>query len=138
MTTPLRSDGPFPWRAPGVWLTAIVIGYSFFNVFRALTGPVAFAEQFGIPGTNDGQNAFILVYALRTLFISLFGLWLLVRRQWRGLAVFVVVALVMPLGDAWLVASRGGPVDILLRHIVIALYLLLTAWLVQRLARAAH
>jgi hypothetical protein len=44
----------------------------------------------------------------------------------------------MPLGDAWLVASRGGPVDILLRHIVIALYLLLTAWLVQRLARATH
>lgn len=124
-----------PWRSAGLWMSAILIGYLCFNVVRATLGPADFAATFGIPLENPGDNAFVLVYAIRTLFLALFGLALLLRRSYASLALFLLVAVVMPLGDALLVAQRGGEPAIIARHLIIAAIVLLTWFLTWRWAR---
>lgn len=126
-----------PWRSVGLWMSALLITYLFFNVLRATAGPANFAETFGVPLANPGDDAFVLVYAIRTLFLGLFGLALLVRRSYAALALFLLVATVMPIGDALLVWQRGGEPATIARHIVITGIVLLTWFLTSRWVRRA-
>lgn len=124
-----------PWRSVGLWMSALLIGYLFFNVVRAVANPAGFAAAFGTPLDNPGDNAFVLVYAIRTLFLGLFGLALFLRRNYASLALFLLVATVMPIGDALLVWQRGGEPAIIARHIVITGIVLLTWFLTSRWVR---
>lgn len=135
-TRPAQSAGS-PWRSAGLWMSALLIAYLFFNVLRAIANPVGFAGTFGVPLDNPGDDAFVLVYAIRTLFLGLFGLALLVRRSYAALALFLLVATVMPIGDALLVWQRGGEPAIIARHIVITGIVLLTWFLTSRWVRRA-
>lgn len=126
-----------PWRSIGIWMSAILIGYTLFNALRSTLDPAGFASYYGLPLGGDDSNAFVLVYAIRALFLGLFGLALLVSRSYRALAIFVLVGSVMPIGDAILVASRGGGPGTILRHSLIALFLLLTGYFMQRWAKRA-
>lgn len=126
-----------PWRSVGLWMSALLIGYLFFNVLRATTNPTSFADAFGIPLDNPGDDAFVLVYAIRTLFLSLFGVALFVSRSYASLALFLLVATVMPIGDALLVWQRGGEPATIARHVVITGIVLLTWFLTSRWVRLA-
>jgi hypothetical protein len=121
-------------------MSGLLIAYLFFNVVRATANPAGFAAFFGIPLNNPGDDAFVLVYAIRTLFLGLFGLALFLRRNYGTLALFLLVATVMPIGDALLVWQRGGEPAIIARHIVIIAIVLLAWFLTSRWVRrtSAH
>lgn len=120
------------WRSPGIWMATFIVVYITFNAVRATLNPVHFASAFGIPLAGPEHDAFVLVYAIRALFLGVFGFSLLVTRRFRALALFSLVAVVMPVGDAVLVASRGGAGAIVIRHVVIAVFLFLTWFLIVR------
>lgn len=127
--TPVKTS---VWRSPGIWMAAFIVAYILFNAVRATLNPVHFAVAFGIPLAGPEHDAFVLVYAIRALFLGLFGLALFVTRNYRVLGLFSLVAAVMPIGDAVLVASRGGGGAIVGRHVFIAVFLVLTWFLIER------
>lgn len=124
-----------PWRSPGVWLTVALSTYLLINVARALANPVDFAASFGTPLTDSTDTAFVIVYAIRTLFLGLFGPVLIARAEWKALPLFALIAVVMPIGDALLVASQGGAAGIIARHAATAIVVLVTWFLLQRWVR---
>ena len=129
------SAAPSPWRSAGIWLTVALSAYLLINVVRALANPVEFAASFGTPLTTGADTPFVIVYAIRTLFLALFGPVLIARAQWKALPLFALVAVVMPIGDALLVASQGGPAAIVARHAATAVVVLITWFLLQRWVR---
>jgi hypothetical protein len=124
------------WRSPGVWMSVILVVYILFNAARAILNPADFAVYFGLPLATPDNNAFVLVYAIRALFLGLFGAALLLRMDYRGLALYVLVGMVMPLGDALLVAYQGAATGTIIRHLLVAGFLLLTWFLLRRRIQA--
>jgi hypothetical protein len=139
-TTPLSArtaNTRSPWRSVGLWMSALLVAYMLLNAVRATADPASFAAYFGIPLNNPSDDAFVLVYAIRTLFLGLFGLALFVRRSYTTLALFLLVATVIPIGDALLVWQRGSEASVMARHIAIAGFVLLTWLLTSRWVRRA-
>lgn len=120
-----------PWRSAGVWMAVFLVAYMFFNAVRAVQNPTAFAMNYGVT-LAPGNNAFVLVYAIRALFLGLFGAALVLRQNFGALALFVLVAVIMPLGDAMLVSVAGGPTTTVIRHLLTAVFLLATWFLLRR------
>lgn len=129
---------PVVWRSVGVWLAIILIGYLFFNVLRATLNPRDFAVYYGLPLSDSANDAFVYVYALRTLFLALFGVALLVGRNLKTLALYILIAAVMPIGDAVLVAFKGAALDTIIRHVLVVGFVLLTWFLLRRWVRATE
>ena len=110
--------------------------YMLVNTVRAFADPAGFAAYMGLPLTDPANHAFVQVYALRALFLGLCALALLFRRDTRALAVFALVAIVMPVGDALLTASYGAPITTIARHAATAIVLAVTAFLLfSRIAK---
>jgi hypothetical protein len=136
-STPLTTSRS-PWRAPGVWMTGFLVVYILLNAVRAVQNPVDFARYYGLPLTDAANIAFVHVYAIRALFLGLSGLTLMLRMKWQTLALFALVAVVMPVGDALLVGLQGGETATILRHVLTAVFLLATWYFLQRWNRAAQ
>jgi hypothetical protein len=117
-------------------MAAVLVVYILFNALRAVQNPSDFANFYGLT-LGESSSAFVVVYAIRALFLGLFGLVLMIRMKWDALALFVLVAVVMPLGDALLVAQQGGAPSIVIRHGLTAGFLLLTWFFLNRWNRAA-
>jgi hypothetical protein len=105
------------------------------NTARAFLDPVGFAVYMGLPLTDTANHGFVQVYALRAAFLGLCAFGLLWLRDIRALGVFVLAALVMPIGDALLTASNHAPPLIVARHGATAVVLAVTAWLLFNRAR---
>lgn len=123
-------------RAPGVWLATLIVGLMALNAWRAIADPVAFSIYLGLPATTP-DIGFVHVYALRAAFLGVFAAVLLARRDFRTLSLFALVAVLMPLGDAWLVYAAHGFGPIVARHLAIAVYLVVTWAALRRLADRA-
>jgi hypothetical protein len=121
----------YPVRTIGFWLAVALIAYIIFNAWRALSSPADFAAFFGTPLGDPAETSFVTVYAIRALFLGAFAFVLLVTRHFSALATFVLVGIIMPVGDALLVASAGAPAGVIFRHVVVAL-VLATAWFFLR------
>jgi hypothetical protein len=125
----------YPWRSVALWLAIVIAVMMAFNAWQAFTDPAAFVARFGLSGAADANAGFVLVYASRALFLALVTAALLIRRQFEALGWFALVAVVMPVADALQVSAADGPQGVVSRHVVIAAYLLMTGWLLLRLAR---
>ena len=121
-----------PSRSVGIWMVGFLVAYMLFNTVRAMLSPVDFAANYGVPLASAGNDGFVLVYAIRALFLGLFGLALLLRRNYGALALYALVAAVMPVGDALLVASKAGPTATVIRHALTAGFLVLTWFMLRR------
>jgi hypothetical protein len=121
-----------PWRSVGVWMSILIAALMALNSWRAYSDPAAFAAYFGVEGAADGSAAFVYVYASRALFLGLVTAVLIARQQFRALAWFALVAILMPVADAIQVAQSGGPPAIIARHIATAVYLGVTAYFLHR------
>lgn len=132
MIQPLPSS---PWRSAGPWLAALIALMMAFNAWQAYTAPQAFAARFGAPGAADASAAFVTVYGARALFLAAMTAAFLVTRQWRALGWFAGVAVIMPVSDFLQVSAAGAPTAIVVRHLAIGVYLIVTAMLLLRLAR---
>jgi hypothetical protein len=106
------------------------------NTVRAFVEPAAFASYMGLPLSDTGNTAFVQVYGLRAAFLGLFALVLLWRADMFALGAFAAVAVVMPLGDAYLTMQAGAPLAIVGRHLFTALVLIVTAIVTRRWAFA--
>ena len=121
-------------RTIGFYLAFLIVIAQLTNGVRGLIDPMAFASYFGLP-SNDG--AWVQVYALRALFLGAFAAALLWRREISALRWMSLIALLLPLGDLYLVWNAGATTPILVRHALIALVLLTTFVSLHRwLARA--
>lgn len=121
-----------PWRSAGFWMAVVLVVYILFNAVRAASNPAQFATYYGLSLTQPDNHAFVFVYAIRALFLGLFGLALLLRRQYPALAIYALVGVVMPLGDALLVAATGGPTATVIRHLLTAVFLFATWFFLRR------
>lgn len=117
-------------RSIGLWMAALMSLYIIFMSARALFTPFAFAEYFGVTVPND--PGFLYVYAIRSLFLGVFGLFLLARRHYATLAAYALIASIMAFGDATLVTTYGGPITTIIRHLFTAAFLITTGVLVHR------
>lgn len=115
------------YRRPGFWLALLLVAAQLINAVRAQLDPVGFASYLGIPLIDAQDQGWVAIYGLRTLFVGTLALYLLVSRQIRALASLALIALVLPLGDLWLVHQAHAPTATLLRHAAIGL-ILLAAW----------
>ena len=122
-----------PWRFVGVWIFLVLIIYILYSAALAFILPQDFAETFG-PNTPGGTSTFIQVYAIRTLFLGVYGLILLLQRDIKAAARFLLVATIIPLGDTVLVATKAAPPQTIIKNLIIALVILLTGLLLQRWA----
>jgi hypothetical protein len=132
MSKPLAH--PYPWRSLAVWMAALIASMMALNACLAVANPAGFADRFGLIGSEDNGLGFVHVYASRALFLALVTAVLLSLRQFRAMGWFAAVAVVMPVADAALVSAADGPGTTILRHVIIAIYLVITSWLLLRLA----
>jgi hypothetical protein len=112
-------------------LVVTLLGYILFNAVRATLGPVQFAQAYGVPFQTSEQVAFVYVYAIRALFLGVYGLALLRRGDLEQLSVFSLIAAIMPVGDIILVAQYGAALETLMRHVLAGVFLLLTWYLLR-------
>jgi hypothetical protein len=125
-----------PWLSLGAWLGVALAALMIVNTVRAFVEPASFAAYMGLP-LGDANNAgFVEIYGLRAAFLGLFALVLLWRADMFALGAFAAVAVVMPLGDAYLAAHAGAPLAVVGRHLVSALVLLVMAYVTRRWAFA--
>jgi hypothetical protein len=124
-----------PLRSISIWATIALIAYLFFNVVQSLAAPMDFAARFGVPDPQPGAAPFVAVYGIRTLFIAVFGAVLLALREFRLVSTFLLLAVLMPIGDALLVALTGGAPAIVVRHVAIAIIVVVTGFFLRRWSR---
>ena len=126
-TRPDPSMTPFSmrWRI-GLGLATLIGVFQIVNFARAFGDPVGFAAYMGLPVAGDATG-FVMIYGLRSLFIGGLVLACVWRRDVRVLGLMAALAVVMPIGDAWLAHDAGAAGATVLRHAVIALYLVVTA-----------
>lgn len=131
------STRSIPWRKIGFGC-AIVMGLAqASSALRAFADPVAFSVYMGLPIASPEQAGFVIVYALRTTFIAALAFYLALTGRLRALAVIAAIAMVLPVGDAWLSAQAGADNTIVYRHIAIAVFLAFTAIMLFRDSRRA-
>jgi hypothetical protein len=126
-------------REPGFWLALLLIAAQAINALRVALDPTAFAAYYGRALAAGVDPGWVSVYGLRTTFIAVLAGLLLWRRELRTLALLAWCALLLPVGDLWLVAQAGAPTPTLARHAAIGVVLLLAALALSRwAARAAQ
>lgn len=125
-------------RSTGFWLALLMIVSQAANALRALLDPVGFSGYLGLPLAAGVDPAWVQVYGLRTTFIALLGGWLLATRQIRILSQVALLAVVMPLGDLWLVWQADGPADKLARHALLTLFVLAMWFFLRRWDQAGR
>jgi hypothetical protein len=132
------SQTPFrPFRNVGFWLVLLLAASQLSNAFRVALDAPAFSNYMGLPLHDFADASWVHVYALRALFLGLFAGFLLWTRQYRVLASMALIAVVMPLGDFWLVWQQDGSTFTLARHALIAAALVAAWFFLGRTARAA-
>ncbi|MEM7780937.1 MAG: DUF4267 domain-containing protein [Pseudomonadota bacterium] len=99
---------------------------------RAFADPQAFSVYMGLPIDGPNDAGFVTVYALRTTLIAALAFFLALTGRLGALAVIAFVALLLPIGDAWLSAQAGAPQSVVYRHIAIAVFLAFTAFMLRR------
>lgn len=123
------------WRSAGVWIAVAGLALTATNIIRSLVDPVGFADYFGAPVDADG-TAFVQVYAVRTLFVTVLGVAALTSRSMPTLRLLMASAVVMPLGDLIVAGRAGAAPATLVRHAVIAVFLVSAAVQLTRDLRA--
>jgi hypothetical protein len=108
------------FKHPALWLALAMGLFQIINFTRAFLDPVSFADYMGLPIGTDGADGFIYVYGLRSLFIGLVVIGFVMQRSVSPLLLMAVSALILPLGDAWLVHNAGGSAATIARHLLIA------------------
>lgn len=123
-------------RTIGYWLAVVMAVLQGVNAARTVANPEGFASYMGLPIEQIESLAWVQVYGLRAGFIAILSAILLARADFAALRWMALAALLMPLGDAWLVSEAGAPMPIIVRHIAIAAFLVIAWYFLSRAARA--
>ena len=132
MQTRLSSVENSFWRSAGAWLVMPMVALMLINFVRTLADPAGFAAYLGLPLQHAADFRLVQVYGLRALFIGLFAAYLLWQQNAGALKWFAWLAILMAVGDAWLVYGAGGAQGIVIRHLGTAVYLLIAGFALHR------
>ena len=122
-------------RRLGYWLAILLALSQFSNVIRVGLDAQAYSVAMGLPLDSAADVAWLHVYALRALFLVGFASVLIANRQYRALSMMALLALIMPLGDFWLIWRAGGSAPALWRQALIAAVLVAAWFSLGRMAR---
>ncbi len=130
------------WRTIGFWLALALALSQLANAIRVSFGAMDYSVYMGLPLQNADDVSWVFVYALRALFLGSFAGYLLWRQHYAVLRAMALFAIVMPIGDFYLVWAAQGSTGTLARHALIAA-VLLAAWfslgaLVHRQNQSEH
>ena len=125
------------WKTIGFWLAVPMAALQAVNGARALIDPAGFATHLGAPLEAVADASWVHVYASRTAFIAILVALFLARGNLVALTWTALAALLMPLGDALVAHNAGAPIATVARHLIIFLYVALTAVALHSGARAA-
>lgn len=120
------------WRTIGFWCAMIMALAQITSAARAFTDPQAFSIYMGLPISGPSEFGFVTVYALRTTLIAALAFFMAITGRFRALSVIAFIALILPLGDAWLSSQAGAPTSIIFRHLIIAAFLAFTSLMLLR------
>ncbi len=109
-----------------VLVLLMVVLQGFYAVY-AYVDPSAFSVMRGTALVSAADSDWVKIYASRTLFVALIAGVLLYLRNYRTIALLVIVGTVMPITDAWLAYQAQAPLIVVAKHIATVLYLVLTA-----------
>ncbi len=118
------------YKFAGFWLAVAMALLMFVNFVRTLRDPSGFSAYMGLPVRDAADLAWVQVYGLRALFIGLVVTFLVVKADPASLKWFTALAIVMALGDAWLVSRSGNSATT--RHLITAGVLMLATYAVHR------
>lgn len=123
-------------RTLGFWLALLIVLAQLINATRGFSNAGNFAGYFGAPLNSDGQTAWVHIYAWRALFMALLAGVLLATKQIRALSLMALIAVLMPIGDLWVVVQAGASTATIARHAVIGVVLLITWFSLSRWSQA--
>ena len=95
----------------GYVLSGLIAGGISFLGLRFLYSPAVAARDYGVPGPStppDGLNAFLAAKGLRDIVSGLVTVLLMANGKPRILGEFLLVASLIPFGDAIIVVRSGG------------------------------
>jgi hypothetical protein len=111
-----------PYTSVGFWMAGLIGLAQLASAIKAAIDPLAFASQLGLPPADPTDIGFVHIYALRTSFVALLILGLLVTKNMKALTWAATAAIVMPLGDAYLTYQAGAPAATFGKHIGYVVY----------------
>ena len=115
------------WLGGGAGLVLLVIGLRFLIV------PEAATRTFGL-GARPDAATLDAVIGLRDLWLAGLALAFAILREWRALALWLLLGAGVCAGDALIVAGNGGPATALAFHIVSGLFCVIVGRLCWRRA----
>ena len=132
----IDSSKPNMFRTFGFWIAALMAVLQALNAVRAFASPMSFSVYMGLPLESAADVGFVYVYGLRAAFISLLITLFLATRRFDALVWTAVAAPLMPVGDAFLAQTAGAPASTVLRHALIAIYVVVAFFVLRRTAEA--
>ncbi len=127
MTSRSNTSALIIWKTAGFWLALALAVSQLVNAWRVILDAESYAIYMGLPLRTEADMAWVYVYALRALFLGCFAGYLLLSAQYRVLSQMALIAVLMPVGDFYLVWQDGAAGTTMARHAIIALALL-AAW----------
>jgi hypothetical protein len=112
-------------------MAALQLAYAIY----AYADPAAFSLTRGTELFAAGDSDWVRIYASRTLFIALIISYLLYRKQFKILSTASLLGTVMPITDAWLAYQASAGANVLLKHVVTALFLFVTFIILRSVVR---
>ena len=102
-----------------VILTLAVLGGALLSVIgiRYLLVPESAARSFGVPARPVGHELYYII-GLRNLWLGVLAMGLAVLRQWRGLALWFALAVMVCFADALIAATATGKPPQVAFHLV--------------------
>lgn len=111
-------------------LVLLIIG------LRFLAWPEAATRSFGL-GRTPSPQALDVVIGLRDIWLGGLAVAFALLREWRALALWLLLGAIVCLGDAVIVAVHGGPWAALAFHVGSGVFCAVLGWRCRRIAAAS-
>lgn len=122
----------------GATLVFLMVALQAFYAIYAFVNPPAFALLRGTDLLAVGDSAWVQIYASRTLFIALIIACLLILKNYRVLMYAALFGVVMPLTDGILAYMSEAPSQVVIKHLITVLYLMITALVLRQVVSSQN
>lgn len=122
-------------KIAGFILVALMAILQGFYAVYAFIDPTAFAVLRGTELFVAGDSDWVKIYASRTLFIALVIGYLLYLQNYSALKWAAIFGLVMPVADVVLAYQALAPMQVMIKHVATAVYLLVVFCVLHSLTK---
>lgn len=125
------------YKIAGFLLVALMVILQSIYAVYAFVDPSSFAALRGTDLVVAGDADWVRIYASRTLFIALIIAYLLYLKDYKILKWAAIFGLVMPVVDTLLAYQAQAEIQVLLKHIGTAVFLLVTFFVLHGLSKSS-